>query len=101
MAVLPVGDGHGDGAGRLRDRLVAEGIRVDVLAGGSLGSRIRAARLHRDPYIAIVGDEELADETVSALVPQSGQRACLGREQFVQRVRADFLGRVLRPSALP
>ncbi|MFF0279076.1 threonine--tRNA ligase [Rhodococcus aetherivorans] len=101
VAVLPVGDGHGDGAGRLRDRLVAEGIRVDVLAGGSLGSRIRAARLHRDPYIAIVGDEELADETVSALVPQSGQRACLGREQFVQRVRADVRGRVLRPSALP
>ena len=101
VAVLPVGDVHGDGAGKLRDRLVDEGIRVDVLAGGSLGSRIRAARLHRDPYIAIVGDEELAEETVSALVPQSGQRACVGREQFVQRVRADVRGRVLRPSALP
>ena len=78
-----------------------EGIRAEVLSGGSLGSRIRAARLHRDPYLAIVGDEELADGTVSVLVPQCGQRARIGHEQFVRRVLADVRGRVLGPSALP
>ena len=101
VAVLPIGDPHRDGAGALRDRLVDEGIRAEVLSGGSLGSRIRAARVHRDPYVAIIGDDELADATVSVLVPQSGQRARVGHGQFVRRVSADVRGRVLRPSALP
>ncbi|AXY52193.1 threonine--tRNA ligase [Rhodococcus ruber] len=101
VAVLPVRDPHRDGAGALRDRLLDEGIRAEVLSGGSLGSRIRAARLHRDPYLAIVGDEELTDGTVSVLVPQCGQRARIGHEQFVRRVLADVRGRVLGPSALP
>ncbi|MEU7576569.1 threonine--tRNA ligase [Streptomyces sp. NPDC041068] len=73
VAVLPVSDAQLPGAERLLRRCAERGLRAD-LAGpehGSLGARIRAARLV--PYQAVVGSEEDADGLV-ALRLRDGRR---------------------------
>jgi threonyl-tRNA synthetase len=93
VSVLPVEDArHGDAAVQVRDRLLAKGIRARVLAEGTLGARIRQARHHRDAYLAVLGDAELAQDTVQV------NREQVKVEEFVDRVAADVRNRVKSPS---
>jgi threonyl-tRNA synthetase len=63
-----------------------------VLAEGTLGARIRQARHHRDAYLAVLGDAELAQDTVQV------NREQVKVEEFVDRVAADVRNRVKSPS---
>src|SRR5207253_2587210 len=53
LVVLPVSEEQGAAAERLARAAVARGLRAEVAADGSLGARIRAARLV--PYQAVIG----------------------------------------------
>ncbi len=64
-AVLPVAASHDDFARRVAARLSGEGFRVEVVeAQEPLGRRIRAAKLAKLPYVLVVGDDDVAHETV-------------------------------------
>lgn len=56
MVVLPVSEAQAGQAYDLVARAVARGLRAEVSAEGSLGARIRAARLV--PYQAVIGERE-------------------------------------------
>jgi threonyl-tRNA synthetase len=63
--LLPVRDDHDAYAAEVRDRLVAEGCRADLVAADEpLGGRIRKAKLERIPYVLVVGDADVASGTV-------------------------------------
>ncbi|WP_028934959.1 threonine--tRNA ligase [Pseudonocardia spinosispora] len=65
VAILPVGDEQMHAAASLHGRLIELDVRASVVAPdrGTLGGRIRAHR--RVPYLAVVGDREVADNLVS------------------------------------
>jgi threonyl-tRNA synthetase len=57
--VIPVGEGHREAAAALRDRLEAEGFRVEVdERDDTLGKRIRDAEVEKVPYVVVYGDRE-------------------------------------------
>jgi len=58
LAVLPVSEAQAAQAYDLAERALAHGLRVEVVAEGSLGARVRAARLV--PYQAVIGEREAA-----------------------------------------
>jgi threonyl-tRNA synthetase len=62
LEVLPVGDA--DPGGFVR-RVQALGLRIQVSYPGSLSARIRDASVRRVPYVAVLGANELAADTVS------------------------------------
>ena len=65
VRVLAVTSGHEAYAQSLVDQLVAEGFRVDTsTADEQLGKRIRSAKLERIPYVLVVGDDDVAHQTV-------------------------------------
>ena len=65
VRVLAVTSGHEAYAQSLVDQLVAEGFRVDTsTADEQLGKRIRSAKLERIPYVLVVGDDDVANQTV-------------------------------------
>ncbi len=65
VRVLPVADAHDAYARDVAARLRAEGVRVDVVAADeSLGNRIRRAKGEKLPYVLVVGDDDVANETV-------------------------------------
>ena len=45
--------------------LLAVGVRARVRADGSLGSRIRDAHRDHVAHVAVLGDQEIADETLA------------------------------------
>ncbi len=81
VRVLPVASAHEEYAGAVAERLRAVGGRVDtVRAVDPLGKRIRAAKLEKIPYVLVVGDDDVAHNTVGV-----NPRAAAGEESRVER----------------
>jgi threonyl-tRNA synthetase len=73
VQVLPVRSDHADHAAGLAARLRSEGFRVEVTdADEPLGARIRKAKLDKIPHVVVVGDDDVADDTVGDN-PRGGQ----------------------------
>jgi threonyl-tRNA synthetase len=71
--VLPVASAHEEYAEVVAQRLRAAGARADTVhASEGLGKRIRAAKLEKLPYVLVVGDDDLADQTVG-VNPRGGE----------------------------
>lgn len=71
LVVLPISDAELPQAERLAQQCLELGLRAEVSASGSLGARIRDARLV--PYQAIIGAKEAAEDQVSLRL-RDGQR---------------------------
>jgi threonyl-tRNA synthetase len=73
VRVLPVTSGHEPYATKLVAQLLRAGFRVDTsVADEQLGKRIRSAKLERIPYVLVVGDDDVANETVG-VNPRGGE----------------------------
>ncbi len=63
--MLPVATAHEEYARAVADRLSSADVRVDVVnADAGLGKRIRSSKMEKIPYILVVGDDDLAENTV-------------------------------------
>ena len=64
--VLPVADRHDEYGAKLVSRMRAAGVRVELVDGhaGALGARIRKAKTDKVPYVLVVGDDDVAHDTV-------------------------------------
>jgi threonyl-tRNA synthetase len=60
LVALPVDPGEADAARGLARAAVEAGLRAEVDAEGSLGSRVRRAARGRVPYAAVIGPREAA-----------------------------------------
>ncbi len=87
VQVLPVRSDHEDHAFALADRLRGEGFRVAVTdADEPLGARIRKAKLEKVPHVVVVGDDDVANDTVGDN-PRGGQvERDLPVSTFVERL---------------
>ena len=93
VRVLPVTAPHSAGAQGLGDELTAAGLRVEVTGTEeSLAKRVRTAELDRVPYVAVLGDREIADGTVALRVRGRKESRSMSRGEFV----AHLLERVRR-----
>ena len=65
VRVLPVADAHAEYAHDLVARLKAAGFRAEAdTANDPLGKRVRNAKVAKTPYVLVVGDDDVAAETV-------------------------------------
>jgi threonyl-tRNA synthetase len=64
--VLPVADRHDEYGAKLVARLRSTGIRADLVDGhaGALGARIRRTKQEKVPYVLVVGDDDVAHDTL-------------------------------------
>ncbi len=92
--LLPVRGDHAVYAGRIADRLRAEGFRADVAgADEKLGNRIRKAKGEKVPYVLVVGDDDVEAGTVG-VNPRGGvvERG-VPVDDFVARLGGEVLAR--------
>ena len=83
VRVLPVSDDNRGYAERVRATLADAGLRATVEDHDwTVGRKIRAGHDDRVPYMAIVGDREESNETVSVRDRQERERDGLGVEAF-------------------
>lgn len=65
-AVIPVSERHNEYARRVAAELKGAGLRIEVSDGNErMGRKIRQAQLQQVPYMLVVGDQEVAAESVS------------------------------------
>ena len=66
IRILPITDNHVEYSTALKAKLEALGMRVELDARNeTIGYKIRDARMQRVPYMLIIGDNEVANNTVS------------------------------------
>ncbi|MFE5892130.1 threonine--tRNA ligase [Streptomyces sp. NPDC056462] len=89
LVILPVSDAQTEQAERLLHRALDRGLRAE-LAGpehGTLGARIRAARLV--PYQAVIGEREAADGELVAVRLRDGRKpGAVPAAELVTRIAA-------------
>ncbi len=86
VRVLPVATAHEEYAQKVTERLTQAGARADLIgAGDALGKRIRASKLEKIPYILVVGDDDVAADTVG-VNPRGGEvERGVGVAEFIER----------------
>ena len=86
VRVLPVATAHEEYGQKVVERLADAGARVDMIgAGDPLGKRIRASKLDKLPYILVVGDDDVAADTVG-VNPRGGDvERGVGVAEFIER----------------
>jgi threonyl-tRNA synthetase len=87
-SVLPVSDRFHDYAVTVRDRLSAEGFRVELDdANEKLGAKIRQAQLQKVPLMLIVGEKEMEAGTVSVRKRTGGDQGAAALDDLIDEMR--------------
>ena len=88
--VLPISDRHAEAAHAMAQRLMAQGVRVEVDdRSESIGRRIREAELQKIPYMLVVGDREIDEDVVAVRRRGEGDLGSESLDAFAQRVAED------------
>lgn len=87
-AVMPVGESQDPAADAAVGALRERGLRVEVLRDGSLGSRIRKARLMRASVLVVIGEREAGRGLVQATDGFDGSAHHLGAHDLAERMSA-------------
>ncbi len=90
VQVLPVAAEHDPYAGSVAEQLREQGFRVETVeADEPLGKRIRNAKVHKLPYVLVVGDDDVAAGTVG-VNPRGGEvERDVAIGDFAARLAAD------------
>lgn len=86
VRIVPVADTHIAYADTVHARLKAAGLRVTVDSDNeSMGKKIRAAKTEKLPYFIVIGDQEVADGTVT-LEKRDGRKEVIGLDTLVEKL---------------
>jgi len=88
VMVIPVADRHLDYTRKLETKLRSESVRVKVDARSeSVNFKIRQAQLEKVPYMALVGDKEVAASTISVRLRNGEQLTAQPFDSFKEMVK--------------
>ncbi len=95
VRVIPVADRHLDYARKLEAELRSRGVRVDVdNRSERINFKIRQAQLDKVPYMLVVGDKEISDNTVSVRRRSGEQMPAQPLSSFLESLIADIANKV-------
>lgn len=89
--VLPVKDANNAYAAEIVEELKAAGFRVAMdEANEPLGNRIRRAKLEKLPYVLVVGDDDVANQTLGVNARNVDVERGVGLEDFIGRLQQEM-----------
>ena len=87
VIVLPIADRHSLFGKKLRDRLAAANIRVELDdRTESVGRKIRDAEVRKVPFMLVVGDREEASGEVGVREHHAGDTGAVAFDDFLARI---------------
>jgi threonyl-tRNA synthetase len=96
MMIVPVADVFNEYAKATSDKLQATNLRSKIdLSSDSFAKKIRNAELLKIPYILIVGEKEVSDNSVSVRVYKTKEQYTMSVEEFVAKMGSEVKERVL------
>ncbi|WP_422465754.1 threonine--tRNA ligase [Endozoicomonas sp. ALC013] len=93
-AILNITDRQADYARKLEKNLSEQGIRAKAdLRNEKIGFKIREHTLMKVPYLLVIGDKEMEDNTVAVRTRTGEDLGVMSIEAFQERLQADVLKR--------
>lgn len=87
ISILPISDKFNDYAYELKKQFNDNGLRVEVDdRTEKIGFKIREAQLQKIPYMLIVGEREVEENTVSVRKRDEGDLGQLSVEKFIRKI---------------
>ena len=88
VSVVPITTDHNGYADRVATQLQAAGVRAQAdLGADRMNAKIRAAQLMKIPYMLVVGDQEMQNETVSLRRRDGSRQNDLPVAEFLATIR--------------
>jgi len=82
IKILPVGEGHRDYAKQVKEKLKDFRVVIDD-NNETIGKKIRAAEMEKIPYILVVGDKEIQDNSLSVRKHGNVDLGVMSIEKFI------------------
>ncbi|MGI6249683.1 MAG: threonine--tRNA ligase [Acutalibacteraceae bacterium] len=96
IRILPISEKHHDACKALRDKIAAAGIRVTMDdRSEKVGYKIREAQLSKLPYMLVVGDKEVEENSVSVRKRGQGDLGVMPAEDFLALAQKEIAERVI------
>jgi len=96
VTVLPITDRINDYAQSIADELKAAGFRVEAnLKSDKIGAKIRDAQINKIPYMLVLGDKELEDQTIAVRERKQGDIGVMSLEEFKETITRQKVSRSL------
>jgi threonyl-tRNA synthetase len=94
VMVLDIADRHAGYASQIMKELEQQGIRVKIdLRNEKIGFKIREHSMQRVPYLVIVGDKELEDQTITVRTQKGEDLGSLSISEFTVRLKQEIADR--------
>lgn len=91
VKMLPIADRHLDRIYEIKKQLEAAGVRVEVDdRSEKIGFKIRSAQLEKVPYMVIVGDKDIENNTVSVRSRKDGEKGAMSIEDFIADITKEI-----------
>ncbi|MDE6659967.1 MAG: threonine--tRNA ligase [Eubacterium sp.] len=91
VKMLPIADRHLDRIYEIKKQLEAAGVRVEVDdRSEKIGFKIRSAQLEKVPYMVIVGDKDIENNTVSVRSRKDGEKGAMSVEDFIADITKEI-----------
>lgn len=88
IGIVPVRDEHIDYANKIAEKIRMSGLRVSVdTSEGTMGNKIKSFRKKLLPYIIIVGDKEIENNTISLRVRTGKQINDISLDSFISKCK--------------
>ncbi len=91
VKILPIADAHADYAYALEKELIAKGVRVEVDSRNEkIGYKIRQAQMEKVPYMLIVGEKEVEENTVAVRSRKEGDKGSVAKDEFIAELMREI-----------
>ena len=87
VKILPIADRHIDYANKIKEKLQKLKLRVEVDSRSEkIGYKIREAQLQKVPYMLVVGDKEIEENSVGVRSRTEGDIGSMSIEEFENKI---------------
>ena len=96
VKLLPIADRHLDYLYEVKKQLEDKGFRCEVDdRSEKIGYKIREAQLEKVPYMVVVGDKDIENNTISVRKRKEGDLGAMTVEQFLAKIVPDRDNKVI------
>ena len=94
VVVLNITDRHAEYAAKIMLDLERQGIRVKIdLRNEKIGFKIREHSMQRVPYLVIIGDKELEEQSITVRTQKGDDLGSLSVHDFIGQLKQEIAGR--------
>ena len=91
VKILPITDAHLDYANKVKESLENVGVRVEVDSRNEkIGYKIREAQMEKVPYMLVVGEKEIEQNTVGVRSRNEGDVGAMELNEFVRKIEEEI-----------